>query len=224
VSRIYKYFGNKEHLKKFLERGEIYFNSLSFFLSCEDNSRRDETEDTYIYAPKNGLRVNNLTTSSEHTLIGQLNSKVKEPNRIFVFCASGDLSKHLYKKFCAQGCVAILDVEEFNRRLHSKIKEARRQGTIENDELLSEFVTYYSPNSEPGTRHACPDQIIMSKRDIYRDEKEYRFAFADYAGAFEVNNVEYSLALHPPPPTASTYGSQILQIGSLADICNIVNP
>lgn len=221
--RIYKYFGEKKHLNSFLEDGEVYFNSLSFFISCEDKSRRDNEEGTCIYRPTGGLLVTNLTTQKTFTLPGQFNSKIKSPDRIFVFCVSNDLSKDLYQKFRAQGCIEILDAEEFKRRLQSQITEAHRQGKLGSDQLMAGPVSYFPLNEEPGTRHACPDQIVMAKSEDYKDEKEFRFAFSLDAGAFDVNNVEYSLS-PSSVPTNSGLASQTFRLGSLVDICKVVSP
>src|SRR5690606_811202 len=104
---LYRYFSDKEHLRKFMERGEVYINSLSYYLTCESESRRDPSEDANIYAPESGLVITNQTTGMTFTVPAQLISKVGGADRIFVFCASTQLSDHLYRKFAAAGCVRI---------------------------------------------------------------------------------------------------------------------
>lgn len=220
LNSLYRYFSDINHMQKFIERGEVYCNSLSFFLSCEEKSRRDETEDACVYRPLSGLEVFNQTTQTKPILSMQFNSKVKEPNRIFIFCMSGVLSETLYKKFKAQACVEIFNADEFRNRLSAKISSKFKEGILKNDQLLSDFVTYVSTADPPGVRHACPDQIIMAKSDRFKDEVEYRFAFADCADAFEVNNVEYTLS-EGTVPTLSTKEKSVLEIGPLSDICKV---
>ena len=124
MERIYKYFGNQAYLDSFLA-GEVYFNSLSFFLSCEDMSRRDDAEDRFIFRPHRGLQVTNHTTRSEFVLHGQLNSRVKNPDRIFIFCASTKYCRSLIRKFGAQCCVEVSNVQEFKRRIQHALQQVR---------------------------------------------------------------------------------------------------
>ena len=56
-SLIYKYFNNTNFRDRFVNLGEVYFNSLSYFLSCEDASRRDNTENANLYKPADGLQI-----------------------------------------------------------------------------------------------------------------------------------------------------------------------
>lgn len=97
--------------------------------------------------------------------------------------------------------------------------------------LLAGEVEYFDSQHEPGTRHACPDQIVMSKVDRYSDEKkterysdekEYRFAFAIDKDAFAVNNVSYSLAHDLGSPNYAL-DKRVLILGNLSDICRTVS-
>lgn len=215
----FKYFSQKPHLDGFLKNGEVFFNTLSYFLSCEDPTRRDEIEDSNIYKPADGLQI--TLTDSQQQLVDHrgLISKVKNAHRVFVFCTSLELSEELSQKFCSVGCVEIFDIEEFNRRLKKRIKNPAHN--IKNQELLSGKVDYYNLAQESGTRHACPDQIIMSKIERFSDEKEYRIAFAKDANAFAVNNVDYYLANSPIPSSKAGTPKKLI-LGDLTDIARVV--
>ena len=216
---IFKYFSQKQHLDSFLKNGEVLFNTLSYFLSCEDPTRMDELEDSNIYKPTDGLQI--TLTKSQQQLVDHrgLISKVKNPHRVFVFCASLKLSEKLSSKFCSVGCVEIFDVKEFVGRIKRRIKKPAHN--IKNQELLSGKVDYYNLAQEPGARHACPDQIIMSKIESFSDENEYRIAFAKDANAFAVNNVNYYLANSPIPSTNVGTPKKLI-LGDLTDIARVV--
>lgn len=220
MTSIYKYFGNKNWGNSFIENGEIYFNSLSYFISCEDQSRRDDDEDAHILRREEGLQINVLTTGKTFTYNGQLCSKIRKADRIYVFCASAEFNENLYQKFNSQVCVEIYDLEEFKRRLQFKITEAHKQGLLGSDQLLSGPVDYYSYGDGPGAAHACPDQIVMGKSDKYKEENEYRFAFSLDKGAFAVNNVDYTLSRNSVP-TSGNPSHRVLRLGSLIDICKM---
>lgn len=201
----------------------MYFNSLSYFLNCEENSRRDETENVNIYRPSGGLVINNLATGETFTVQAQLNSQVDGADRIFIFCVSAEYSTHLQSKFCAYGCVEISDVDTFKDRLQSKIKDHLGMSELKREAFLSGLVDYYNITAAPGARHACPDQIVMAKPERFAEEKEYRFAFTDDVTLFDVNNVRYDVSsgAHQASPIS---GHALLKLGSLADICKIIAP
>lgn len=215
----FKYFGQKSHLDAFLKNGEVFFNTLSYFLSCEDPTRRDETEDSNIYMPLDGLQI--TLTKSHQQLVDHrgLFSKIKNGHRVFVFCSSLELNEKLFQKFCSFGCVEIVDLKQFSNRIKKAIRNPVHQ--IKNRELLSGKVEYYDLTQQSGVMHACPDKIIMSKINQFSDEKEYRIAFAKDANAFAVNNVDYYLA-NSPIISAKVGTPKKLILGNLMDIARIV--
>ncbi len=222
MTTLYKYFGQKAHLEAFLEHGEVYLNSLSYFLNCEDDSRRDETEDACIYRPAPGLTVNNLTTGETFILPAtQLHSRIEGSDQTFLFCASTEYSSHLNKKFGAYGCVRISNVSEFTNRLQARVTDHARRNKWPNEMMLSEAVGYYDPTDPPGTRHACPDQIIMTKPQRFSDEREFRFAVVSDKSLLEVNSTQYSISTETNP-SMSKSNHLTLHLGSLIDICEIV--
>ena len=221
-SSIYKYFNNVGFRDRFINAGEVYFNSLSYFLSCEDKSRRDNTENANLYKPANGLQITKLHSQQTFTDARTLISTIKNPNRVFVYCTSNELSEVLFKRFSATTCVEIFNLPEFQKRLQKSLKNRARLGIIKNTTLLNGSVDYYNSENEPDTSHAWPDQIIMAKQsNPFSVEKEYRFAFAKDKNAFDVNNVDYSLGAEVQP-FMGQHTHQVLHLGNLSDICKVV--
>jgi hypothetical protein len=216
---VFKYFGQKQHLESFARKGEVMFNTLLYFLSCEDEARRDYLEDSNIYRPSNGLQITLTKTQQKLTDPRALISKVKNPHRVFIFCSSTENSDYLYKKFSAVGCVEIFNLNEFKKRVLRAIKQPIHN--IKNQTLLADTVSYYDHEQESGTRHACPDQIIMSKLMNFSEEKEFRFAFAKDKNAFDVNNVDYLLSSGIVPSNLAGNGKK-LTLGDLTDIVRVI--
>jgi hypothetical protein len=226
---LFKYFSKHEYAENFISKGEVYFNSLSYFLSCEEVSKRDPYEDVNVYKPVNGLQVTNVSSHEKFVDPRTLISRLNNPHRIFVFCTSAVLNEQLWKKFNSVSCVEITNTEKFRERIAKAIVKPILR--LKNKTLLAGEVEYFDSQQEPGTRHACPDQIVMSKVDRYSDEKkierysdekEYRFAFAIDKDAFAVNNVSYSLAYDVGSPNYSL-DKRIIVLGNLSDICRIVS-
>lgn len=73
---LYKYLPD-QYAVGMVERGEVLFRSLLYFLACED-ARRDELEGTHQFAPVEGLEIHNETRGSGSRLLdGSLLSSVK---------------------------------------------------------------------------------------------------------------------------------------------------
>jgi len=216
---VFKYFSQKQHLQEFLEDGVVFFNTLSYFLSCEDLARRDVTEDANVYMPADGLDITITTTNQKLKDSRALVSRVKQPDRVFVFCASIELSENLFHKFGAAGCVEIPDVEEFRSRIKRHLIKSAHN--IKNKEILFGKIEYYGFEEVPKARYACPKQIIMSKSSRFSDEKEYRVAFAKDVGAFDSCNVNYTLA-HGLEINEAIGKPKKFILGSLSDIAKVV--
>lgn len=169
--------------------------------------------------PPNGLEITIAATNQKLRDHRGLISRLKRPDRVFVFCTSLELSETLFKKFGAAGCVEISDVQEFSNRISRHLRKSAHN--IKNREILSGKVGYYGFGEEPGTRHACPDQIIMSKDSRFSGEKEYRIAFAKDSDAFAVNNVNYSFTDTLGINAAKGIPKKLI-LGSLNDIAKVV--
>lgn len=222
-NKIFKYFGQKEHQDSFLGEGEVYFKSLSYFINCEDPSRKDVTEGANQYRPYAGLKV--FTRDTEVTLGSGIsfNSAIKRPDRFFIFCASRNFSESLIKKFGAYSCIEISNLEDFQKRLKRALIRKCRKGSLRNSRLLADPVNYYEKENSPGSRYACPDEIIMSKPNSFEIEQEYRFAFAKKRHAFDVDkNLKFSLSKELKPYSEAD-DDIVLKLGDLTDICSIVS-
>lgn len=217
---LFKYFSKHEYAENFISKGEAYFNSLSYFLSCEEVGKRDLYEDANIYKPINGLQITNVSSNVKSVDLRSLISKLKSPHRVFVFCTSTVLNEQLWKKFNSVSCVEITNREKFKQRIAKAIVKPILR--LKNKTLLAGEVEYFNSQDEPGTRHACPDQIVMSKIDEFSHEKEYRFAFAIDKEAFDVDNVSYSLAYDVESPTY-TIDYKVIRLGNLSDICRLTS-
>lgn len=216
---IYRYFNNERFKNQFLDHGEIYFNSLNYFLDCEDEARRDPNEDVSIFSPKNGLTIKKERTNAPFQKNEPFVSAVRNPHRIFVYCTSTQKSPQLLKKFGATSVVKINDVEEFIRRMKVQLNNPLRR--ISEKQFLHGRVQYYDVETPPGTRWALPDEIVLSKTDYFSIEKEYRFAFALDKKAFVPYNIETTIGSKMDTRNKQKH-HRILRIGNLRDICEIL--
>ena len=113
----------------------------------------------------------------------------------------------------------ISDLEEFERRMSSKIKDSVQR--LKNQSLLSGIVNYSDENSEPGPDHALSEKIIFRKQRSFSIEREYRFAFALDKNAFDAYQVDYSVGAFNASPSKLNH-ARTLKIGGLGDICKLV--
>lgn len=213
--KIFKYFSNETHLRNFFTKGEVMFNTLAYFQSCEEDSRKDKTEGANIFYPREGLQITECSTGKKLSIPSALISNVKKPHQVYVFCTSMEHSEDLYKKFGSAGCIEISDITEFEKRIKRSLLKAIYN--IKNKYLLSDEITYYDTQNIPSTRHACPDDIVMSKPKYFSVEKEYRFSFSKNSDAFDVNNIDYSISKNLKINNNQSAGKKIL-IGELSDI------
>ncbi len=157
---LYKYLP-AQYAAPFVERGEVLFRSLLFFLACED-SRRDELEGTRQYAPAGGFQITNHSRRWIRQIPGSaMHSSVRHRDGLFVFCASRTLTAALAQKFNADACVESIDPEKFFVRLRGKL---RRNPRVKLKTPRRSAVTYYDTASPPEAVWALPDEIIMHKR------------------------------------------------------------
>lgn len=216
----FRYFSNVAYQDNFLNQGEIYFNSLAYFLSCEDNARRDTNEGTSVFQPLQGLEVNNLTRGSKFKIMAPMNSSAQNLNRVFVYCLSLSKSSILFDQFKSQSCVCINDLDEFQNRIVRQLIGPLRR--IHRNSIHVGHVNYYDPNEPPGTRWALPERIVMSKTNSYASESEYRIAFALDRDTFKFENVEIQLG-QKSMPKGAVFAHRKIFVGSVRDICTVHN-
>jgi len=205
-------------LDNFFYKGQVWCNSLSYFLSCEDKTRRDKFEGINFFKPADGLVLTNVRTQEIQIIPAGLLSTIN-PSQVFVFCASTEFNDYLYNKFHAKGCVEICDLEAFTRRIRSQIMH--QMPSIKNKTLLADTVVYYDHSAPPENRYAFPELIVMSKTKYFEDEKEYRFAFSRDKNAFEQNKIRYSITKNILQSDNQIHFKEI-KLGDLSDICKII--
>ena len=205
-----------------MQRGEIVFRSILYFLACED-ARRDKLEGAHQYAPAGGLDIVTHSRGQTGPLPGSsMRSAVKHPEQVFIFCASRALKPELATKFSADACVEITDAQMLGARLRTVL---RRNPRIKMRTYRSGPVTYYDTANPPGATWALPDEIIMHKRrKLFGDEEEYRFAFSLKRHVFDFENANYTITTGPTPAVPKgTYPEMLLRLGSMVD-CSRVRP
>lgn len=215
--KLYRYFDKVEYLESFYRRGEVMFNTLSYFLAIEDDGRRDETENLNIYSPAGGLICTNVRTKEQTVLPAALISKIPRADRIYIYCTSTEYSSKKYRDFKAIGCAEIADAEEFRKRIERAIRQPHHN--MKNKSVLAGKVEYYDPQLPPGARYAFTDMIVMAKPKKYADEAEYRFAFSKDKDAFSAP-IDYTISTMLPSPVHAGKG-KLLYLGDLSDIIEL---
>ncbi len=217
---LYNYIPQR-YAEAFVERGEVLFRSVLYFLASED-ARRDELEAMHQYAPVRGLDITNHTQRFRKTILGSsMRSSVKHPEQVFVFCASHVLTSELAVRFSADACIEIADAEKLSARLRGVLRWTPH---VKMRTFRAGPVTYYSTAEPPGTTWALPDEIIMHKRrQLFAEEQEYRFAFSCKANVFDFQNANYVVATGPPPivPKGS-YPEILVRLVSMADCSRVL--
>ncbi|HZT76013.1 MAG TPA: hypothetical protein VFA27_05105 [Vicinamibacterales bacterium] len=217
MTTIYKYLPQR-YAEAFILRGEVLFRSIPYFLACED-ARRDELEGTHQYAP-GGLDITNHTRGFTSRLPGSsMQSSVKHPDQVFIFCASLVLKPELATKFSADACIQIANAEMLAARLRAVL---RRTPRVKMRTFRARPVKYYETANPPGATWALPDEIIMHKRQqLFGDEEEYRFAFSLKRHVFDFENANYTIASARPAPAVvkGSYPEMLVRVGPMTDCC-----
>jgi hypothetical protein len=152
------------------ERGEVFFNSLSYFCSREEGSvRGDRNEGTSRYQPSGGLVGFNHTQWRSMILPNHAFNATALLDEIFIFCASEIFTQELQERFGAVACIEIRNIESICRRVRRVLPSKAA--------FFNRRVTYYNPTKGPMERWALPDLIATSKTDDYAWQREYRFIF-----------------------------------------------
>lgn len=215
---LYKYLPRR-YAEPFVSSGAVLFRSLQYFLACED-ARRDELEGTHQYEPVHGLEVTNETQGWRQRMPGaSMRSNIKNPEQLFVFCASQVLTPDLAGKFGADACVEIADVGKFAARARTAL---RRHPRVKLQTLIHGVVEYYRTADPPREVWALPDRIVMNKPHLFAGEQEYRFVFSFNANAFKFENVDMKITTGPTPNVPKgTHPEMLVKLGSMADCCRV---
>jgi hypothetical protein len=216
MSSLFKYMQH-QYVEQFIDRGEVRFCSLSYYKDAEDEEvRGDRFEGARRFAPVGGL---DITRNGQH--IGQMANtsylpELPNPDQIFVFCVSTILSEELAKRFQADTCIEIIDVNLFTRRLRFQINKLNKR-------LIADNVIYYDETLGPETVHELPDLMVRAKRKtVFEWQHEYRFVFGSRK-TFEFGNVKHNLVIgegSPKPARTTPYPKpKIIRIGNIRGAC-----
>jgi hypothetical protein len=212
---IYRYFSSKEFCDEFLFRGKVLFRPRSYFLACEDESRRDSTEASNIFAPEDGLKITKLNYNENLTLDIQLISSIPNPDQVFIYCSSTQFSAALFERFNAVYCIKIN-----RKKFECRVKEHLQKNFKYKFVYAGKAIDYYDPALPPDTRHADPERIVFSKPKHFEIESEFRFTFSQNPDAFNVNNVSCVLTNNHSRPTSNIPGNDFfLEIGNVERCC-----
>jgi hypothetical protein len=215
--KVYKYF-QEQYVDSFVNKGQVLFRSLSYFKDYEDCIRGDQYEGTNKFQPSCGLEITKVRTGEKSFIQYSFESTVKTDD-IIVFCTSKVFSKKLAQEFEATACVEI-DVDEFSLKLKSALLSIQK---VTHKEILHRDVEYYSETKPPIVDWALPEKIVLSKLDCFLHQQEYRFAFC-FGDAFSIGCTTQRLVKIDSRRSfvESNYCQQILELGSISDICQVL--
>jgi hypothetical protein len=213
--KVYKYL-QEQYVDSFINKGQILFRSLSYFKDYEDCIRGDKFEGTKKFKPINGLEITKAT--GERLILPYSFESTVKTDDIFVFCTSMVLSEELAQEFESNVCIEI-NVDDFSLKLKADLFSMQK---VTHKKILSQNVEYYPETKPPIVDWALPEKIIMSKLDCFKRQKEYRFAFC-FGDAFSIGSTTHRLVKtsNDKQFVASNYSHQILQLGSISDICKV---
>jgi hypothetical protein len=99
---------------------------------------------------------------------------------------------------------------------------ASRPALPANAKLISGPVGYYSATDDSLQKlmNASPEQIVLSKLEGFSYQEEYRFAFSA-TNALDVGRARHPLREFKPVPNPSEHHEELLQLGTLRDICKL---
>ncbi len=214
-NKIYRYLAEK-YLDSFLE-GKILFRPLSYYRDIEmDGVRSDMFEDTREFRPEGGLKITFVETGKILILPRESFLPKAKADDIFVSCMSTKLDHMLFEKFDPV-CVEISNVKQFSRRIRQAIE--LQVGKKSSEEAEFDYVKYYKPSDPLGPTWALPEQITLSKPEIFSWQNEYRIAYPTN-GAFDFENVEIEIGAQQP--SKETNQKMIfISIGNIKDIVTI---
>ena len=218
MPNLFRYL-SPEFTEALINRGELFFRSLSYFRDYEDEGiRADEYEGTLIHLPEDGLKIRLTSTGEEVSIPYTIESSAKEDD-IFIYCLSTEYSEALASSFKCSMCVEILDSDEFVARIRSALLQRPR---IKDKKLVHGEVIYYLPQNPPIVDWALPARIALRKPEAFHWQNEYRIAFAAN-NAFAVENVQVKLVpLGANQPSRITSHPQMFfRLGNMSKLCRV---
>jgi hypothetical protein len=198
---VYKYL-KKKYLNQLIEKGIIRIGTIYWYRDCENKKIRDPLEGRTKYTIKprkesltlskeqaqaitNDYRIKgNICISPETTFSDYLNV-----SNAFIFCASLYYDNKLFKKFEADTCYKIGDIEAFASNMGKEINKQFPLRLIAMNEVVYvhskekkitkkniNSVIRNTPYNDSGVKTIYVEDYF-TKPMTYREEVEYRFIF-----------------------------------------------
>ncbi len=214
----YYRFSSEESAKHFINEGQIYFNSLSYYKNYygENIAIKDEKEGSI----ENNIPTQNIEiTFNEYTFLKKdiasdniiVKNALREPENFFIFCLSNRYDEILYEKFEADTCVEIEDIEEFSNRIRKVLPD--------NYKLNFNDVEYYDIKNIK-----LPDKpLCLYKNKDYEYQSESRFwIYIPYLSNSKCKANGFNIGQFENMITHLKFQCLELKIGKLDDICKII--
>lgn len=190
---------------------------VSYYRALEEDqgARSDPQDGKLIYAPVGGLRLYKVDGAIVNLEGGRFDASVHQ-DKIFVFCASNQLSEELAREF-GNFCV------EFDPDciIHCLKRRANSKSHLDYERIVSGKVIYRPNDIEPGPDWALPEKLVLMKPEGFARQDEFRIAIGK-RGAFEVENVVLTLQIgRAAAEAASRHGHINLKIGRLEEVSKL---
>ena len=197
----YKYVKRK-YLKRFIEKGLLRIATIYWFRDCESKKIRDpfEGRTKYVICPEKESIC--LSIEQVNAITNEYNATAKiciEPSVHFsdflnvpnalVFCTSRIFSSKLFKKFDADSCYKIRDIQKFADKLGEEINNQIPLRLAVKDTVIyvpsKEFritnenknlIIRTSPYDKTGVKTIYVEDYF-TKPNSFQAEVEYRFIF-----------------------------------------------
>lgn len=202
--------------------GKILFRNLVHFKKLEADPRGDIAEGTHIDAPDNDVTLTNISTGKTVSGKFRFHNTLQRPDKVFCFCTTMEFDQR-HIKF-GSACIEILDPEKFRQRLKRALRRGNRISVLDRPILLANAIHYYRENrAAPSTVDIKnPKHLPFLKRDVFSDEKEFRFVFARARG-FQLREIVANENYSELEEVRNMADNQItIEIGSIKDIARRV--
>jgi len=192
-------FGKLRHLEEMLERGRIRFaGAKSYGEAILTLAQQDNELEVEVFADAAEIRVQKvnertLEPTSDINPIGQVSFALESLSDYYISCMTSAFDPRFFNDFGADAFLLITDPHRFVERIFSAFGPIARGWTGK-----ATFVNYYDPQTAK-----VPKNVFFEKNIRYEYQKEYRIAFR-------------------PPQITPLLESFFLDIGSLADYCEII--
>lgn len=198
MAPLFKYVSEEKFALAFMNRGEVFMQTLANFRGYEDNDvRRDPDDGRLRYQPADGLPVNVEGRESEAPWAGwRLTSSVKEED-VYIYCLSTEKSEYLAQRFESPFCVEIENPIGLIGRIRRSV---RLRSQLERKQIYHGSVDYRNLEVIPTVDWALPEKIGFMKPEGWDWQCEYRIIVGK-RGAFDVENVRMTLETGPQPIT-----------------------